>query len=82
MKKMTIGVLGIFVYSAVLNADGYSESDRNLISGKDFPFPSGDEEAEMPEEDTSQDKGQNTKPAGKAEKEYIPEVENDDDGGY
>jgi hypothetical protein len=81
MKKLTIGVLGIFVYSAVLGADGYSESDRDLIAGKDFPFPTEDE-AEIPEADTSQGEAQNAKPKGKAEKEYIPEVENDDNGGY
>ncbi len=76
-----IGVLGIFVYSAVLNADGYSESDRSLMAGKDFPFPSGDE-GEMPETDTSQDEDQNAKPKGKADMEYVPETENHDDGSY
>jgi hypothetical protein len=81
MKKIAIGVLGIFVYSAMLNADGYSESDRSLMAGKDFPFPSGDE-GEMPETDTSRDDEQNGKPNGEADQENVPETENDDEGSY
>lgn len=85
MKKISTGLLGIFIFSSALNADGFSESDK-LIGGKDFPFPTEDE-AQMPEDtsiDNSDgwDQGQQSKnkARGKAEKKYVPEVENDGDG--
>ena len=87
MKKVSIGLLGILLCSAALNADAYSEPD-NLIAEKDIPFPTG-EEAALPEDDTlddssgwgqSQNSVNNGKTGGKSEKEYVPEFENDDDG--
>jgi hypothetical protein len=93
MKKINIGILGVLLVSATLNADGRVESDM-LIAGKDFPFPSGgDEEAQMPEDiptprENSSSNGweqwgqrqSKIKSGGRTEKEYFPEVEDED--GY
>lgn len=91
MKKNYIGLLGILFVSAALSADGYGQSD-GLIAGKDFPFPSGgDEEAQMPEDIPAENSSPNgweqwgqrqskMKSSGRSEKEYVPEVENEDDG--
>ena len=85
-----MGILGVLLASATLSADGHVELD-GLIAEKDFPFPSGgDEEAQMPEEASIESPSSNgweqwgqrqskIKSSRRAEKEYVPEVEDEDD---
>src|SRR5262249_41802548 len=49
MKKLSIGLFVILTFTSMVNADGFSEADRELIGAKDFPFPPG-QESSLPEE--------------------------------
>jgi hypothetical protein len=93
MKKMCIGLFGMLACATMINADGFSESDRELIGAKDFPFPPGDsqegaipeaDESEAPatsdERDDSDDDDSSSHPSqgsGKPEKKYTPEVQDE-----
>jgi hypothetical protein len=91
MRKMCIGLLGMLACATSIHADGFSESDREWIAAKDFPFPSGSSpEGEIPEadeptaptapsEDGSYSEDSSSNPpqeSEKSEKEYVPEVQN------
>lgn len=41
MRTMCIGLFGMLACATSINADGFSELDRELIGAKDFPFPPG-----------------------------------------
>jgi hypothetical protein len=71
MKKMCIGLFGISICITTLNADGFHESDRELVGAKDFPFPPG-QEGNLPEaDDTSGTNNDSTSGS-----------DNDDDDSY
>ncbi len=93
MKKICLGLCGMLIYATIINADGFSEFDRELIGAKDFPFPPGQgTEGSIPEADGSEtpdtaskntdsyddDTSSNSSQEnGKSEKEYVPEGQQD-----
>jgi hypothetical protein len=82
MRKLCIGLLGILACAVSANADGFSESDRSLIAGKDNPFPP--DESVLPEADNSTNSNNGNDSSSedqskKSEKEYVPEAQDDDD---
>jgi hypothetical protein len=84
MRKLCVGLFGILACATSINADGFSESDRGLIAGKDNPFPP--DESTLPEADDStgsDDTNGSPQSApqqsnGRSEKDYVPESEDDD----
>jgi hypothetical protein len=53
VKKMWIGLVGVWTFTAALNADGFDESERGLIAGKDVPFPPSESVLPENEEDST-----------------------------
>ncbi len=65
MKNLCLFAL---ICAASLNADGFSELDQDLIAGKDFPFPPG-EEADMPQADEDDNNAGKDYPFPKSEQD-------------
>lgn len=55
MKKLCARLCGMLVCTTMINADEFSESDRELIGAKDFPFPPGQEPGQESSPDHAED---------------------------